>query len=312
VSAALAPLLLAARHSRTILIASLATGIALPEIAHLARPWLAEGVAAALFFAALRVAPRAAIGAPRALPRTLALVGILQVALPVAALLALAALGRLDTLPALALAVMLAAPPIAGSPSLTVLVGQDPAPALRLLVLGTLLMPLTVLPTLWLMPALGTPGAVLAAAARLLAVIGVAVAAALLVRGWLLPRPAPRTLSALDGAGVLFLCVVILGLMSALGPALRTDPWGVAGWLAVASALNVGLQLAVGRLHPGGPGAAAGQAIAAGNRNIALFLVSLPASVTDPLLLFIGCYQIPMYLTPVLLRRFYAAPGPPG
>ena len=27
--------------------------------------------------------------------------------------------------------------------------------------------------------------------------------------------------------------------------------------------------------------------------------------VTDPLLLFIGCYQIPMYLTPILLGRFY-------
>lgn len=27
------------------------------------------------------------------------------------------------------------------------------------------------------------------------------------------------------------------------------------------------------------------------------------ASVTDPLLLFMGCYQIPMYLTPILPGR---------
>jgi len=46
-------------------------------------------------------------------------------------------------------------------------------------------------------------------------------------------------------------------------------------------------------------------AIIAGNRNIALFLTALPTPVTDPLLLFIGCYQIPMYLTPILLGRFY-------
>ena len=131
-SATLAPLLFAARHSRTILIASLATGIALPELAQLARPWLAEGVAAALFFAALRVPPRAAIGDPCALPRTLALVSVLQVALPVASLLALAAFGWLDTLAALALAVMLAAPPIAGSPNLTCV----DAPCLASLIFG--------------------------------------------------------------------------------------------------------------------------------------------------------------------------------
>ena len=43
----------------------------------------------------------------------------------------------------------------------------------------------------------------------------------------------------------------------------------------------------------------------AGNRNIALYLVALPAATTDPLLIFIGCYQIPMYLTPIVMHRFY-------
>ena len=47
-------------------------------------------------------------------------------------------------------------------------------------------------------------------------------------------------------------------------------------------------------------------AITAGNRNIALFLVALPPETTDALLLFIGCYQVPMYLTPLLMTRFYA------
>ena len=45
--------------------------------------------------------------------------------------------------------------------------------------------------------------------------------------------------------------------------------------------------------------------ISAGNRNIALFLTALPNEITDPLLLYIGCYQIPMYLTPVVLGRIY-------
>ena len=42
-----------------------------------------------------------------------------------------------------------------------------------------------------------------------------------------------------------------------------------------------------------------------GNRNIALFLAALPVGVTEPLLLFIACYQIPMYLTPLIGKPLY-------
>ena len=45
--------------------------------------------------------------------------------------------------------------------------------------------------------------------------------------------------------------------------------------------------------------------IVAGNRNIAIFLVALPASAAEPLLVFLGCYQVPMYLTPLLMQRLY-------
>jgi hypothetical protein len=46
---------------------------------------------------------------------------------------------------------------------------------------------------------------------------------------------------------------------------------------------------------------------------VALFLAALPAKETDAALLFIGCYQIPMYLTPLLLGRWYRlTPTPPA
>lgn len=57
----------------------------------------------------------------------------------------------------------------------------------------------------------------------------------------------------------------------------------------------------LGRHRMGGP-----LALAAGNRNIALFLVALPAEVMAPIMVFVGCWQVPMYLTPVLLRWLYA------
>ena len=50
---------------------------------------------------------------------------------------------------------------------------------------------------------------------------------------------------------------------------------------------------------------AAAIGIVAGNRNIALFLTVLPEETVDPILLLIGCYQIPMYITPAVLGRFY-------
>jgi arsenite transporter len=77
--------------------------------------------------------------------------------------------------------------------------------------------------------------------------------------------------------------------------------------LATAFAVNFGLQVMVARFMQQPPflGERAGWAICAGNRNIALFLAALPPAVSDPILLFIGCYQIPMYLTPILLARMY-------
>ena len=104
------------------------------------------------------------------------------------------------------------------------------------------------------------------------------------------------------------MAVVVIGLMSAVGPALARDPVDLAVWLLCASAANLGLQAMAGlvfsrtRLRS----SLVSFSIIAGNRNIALFLVALPAHVTDPLLVFIGCYQIPMYLTPVLMKGFYA------
>jgi hypothetical protein len=102
------------------------------------------------------------------------------------------------------------------------------------------------------------------------------------------------------------MAVLVVGLMSAVGPALRSDPTALALNLAVAFAANFGLQIGTFLiLRRRDPANAAPLAIVAGNRNIALFLTALPSTITDPLLLFIGCYQVPMFLTPIMLNRLY-------
>lgn len=284
----------------------LVAGVALPGLAQAMKPWIAEMVAALLFLAALRVGPRQALGAARDLGFSVLIVLLFQVAFPVALILVFLGIGWTGVL-ATALVLMAAAAPISGSPNLTIMTGHDPAPALRLLIVGTALLPLTVAPVFWLSPALDNPSEILATAGRLLLVIGASAGIAFFIRARFLPDPESGTLSAIDGASAIVMAVAVIGIMSAVGVAIVSDPAAFGLNLAAAFAANFAIQIAAATVlrKSGQRALAAPLAIVAGNRNIALFLTALPAALTDPLLLFIGCYQIPMYLTPILLRRFY-------
>ncbi|MFC3642717.1 hypothetical protein [Aquibium oceanicum] len=301
------------RHGRAVLVAGLVAGVALPDLAFAMKGWIAELVACLLFIAALRVGPRQAFGALADIRASFGLTLLYQVGFPAAAILAFALIGCNGPL-ATGLVLMMAASSISGSPNLTVLTGNDPAPALRLLVLGTALLPLTIIPVFWLAPALGDAGAVIGSAARLLVIIGAAAGLAFLIRGFVLKHPSPAAIGVIDGVSAIAMAVVVVGLMSAVGPAIREEPARLLLTLSVAFAGNFGLQLlmVLALRRRIADKTVAPLAIVAGNRNIALFLTALPVSVTDPLLLFIGCYQVPMYLTPILLGWLYKPRPAPG
>ncbi len=304
---------LAARHGRLLLVAGLLAGFAAPGLAQAMKPALPAMVAFLVFVSALRIGLRAALGRLGEARDSLWLVLLYQLGLPLLVLATLAVLapaGATGTAAALAVALALAAPSISGGAAFTVMLGHDPAPAMRLLVLGTLLLPLTILPVFWLLPALEGLDEVLFAALRLSAVIALATGAAFALRRRFFPAPQPGTVAALDGLSAITLAVIVVGLMSAVGPALRTDPGALARWLGLAVALNFGMQAAAfASLRALGRGdIAVPAAVVAGNRNIALFLVALPAEITESVLIFIGCYQVPMYLTPILMQRLYGRP----
>ena len=301
------PLQAAARHGRLLLVLGLVAGVTLPDLAAAMRPWLPGLVAALLFLAVLRIGPRQALGAMRDLGLSLRVILAYQIALPLAALAGFALLGLGGSLTATAIVLVLAAAPLSGSPNLTILAGFDPAPALRLVVLGTALLPLTVLPVFWALPEIEEGRAVLASVGRLLAVILVAALAATALRLTVLRAPSASAIAALDGLSAVTMAVVVVALMSAVGPMLLTAPATVAWWIAVAFAANIGMQAAAAAVlrRRIAPDHLVPLSIIAGNRNIALFLVSVPPDLADRLLIFIGCYQIPMYLTPLLMSRFY-------
>jgi len=300
-------LILAAHYGRSLLVAGLLAGIVFPDLAVAMKPWLPELVSALLFVAALRIGPRQAFGAARDLSVTVGTVAVYQLAMPVVAILIMMVGGWLSYPVAMALVLMLSASPISGSPNLTIMTGNDPAPALRLLIIGTGLLPLTVMIPLWLLPELGSVDEVFNAAIRLMGVIAAAAVLAFCIRRFVLPDLEQDGLRMLDGVSAIAMAILVVGLMSAVGPAIYETPLRFFQWLGVACLANLGIQVAavtlLKRPHLGRDRAA--YAISAGNRNIALFLVALPQSVTEPLLLFIGCYQIPMYLTPILLRKLY-------
>ena len=298
---------IAAVHGRWCLVLGLIAGFSLPGLAGLLTPFLPEMIALLLFLAALRIGPRTTIGSFRDIGRTSGTIVIYQTAAPLVALAAALAFGFAGTAAGLALVLVLAAPPVTGAPNFTILMGRDPAAPMRLLLVGTALFPLTVVPVLWLLPAVPTIGAVVESALRLLGVILGSVGIAFAIRHWLWPKMADRHRAALDGASAILLGIVVIGLMSAVGPALSGDPSLFVIWLGFALLLNFGLQFVAAVLMPvASPKDRAGTALVAGNRNIALFLVALPEQVMGDVLLFIGCYQVPMYLTPMLMRRYFA------
>ena len=295
-----------ARHGRLVLIAGLAAGILFPGLAGVVRGVLPELVACTLAVAALRIGPSAARGSLADINISLRLVVAYQLALPLILAGAFLAFGWNGPL-ATALVLMAAAPSISGSPNLTIMTGNDPAPALRLMIAGVALLPLTVAPVFLLWPIFGSIGGIAMASGKLLLLIACSSAIAFVIRERFFPHPTAETLGVIDGVSALLLAVLVVGLMAAIGPAIAATPGLFGLTLAAAFAINFSLQLAA-YMMTGGRGherSRAAWSIVAGNRNIALFLVALPAGITDPLLLFIGCYQIPMYLTPILMRPVY-------
>lgn len=282
-------------------------GLLLPTLAAAMAAWLPVMVATLLTVTALRIGHTSARGAARDLRWGLGAVLILQLALPLVCLGALTLAGLADTPAALALILATSAPAIAGSTNLALLLGLDAGRMMQIMVLGTAAFPFTVLPILMLVPQIGALPDVMASAGIVLLVILAATTVGFFLRAALYPSPTPSQIKTLDGASVLAFCVIVIALMAPLNAAIRDAPAQVALWALLAFTVSYGLQVATlmvlrrTAMRPvAGP-----LAIGAGNRNIALFLVALPPDTIAPLLIFIGCWQLPMYLTPILLPPVY-------
>jgi hypothetical protein len=302
-----------AARGRYVLLTGLALGIGVPPLARFMEPAIVPLIAALLFLAAVRIGPSAARPRWPDVPRYLVLTLAFQTVMPLVALAILTALGWAETTIGIGVVLMLAAGPVMGGPGLAILAGADPVPVLRQLVIGTALLPLTALPVFWFLPIFDDVPGTLLAGAKLFGIIALAGGSGFAVRAFLPGLGAVRAVRANDGLGALAMGLVVIGLTSAVGPALLTNEpvfWLVVG---VTLILNFGTQLAVfaGFRAAGAGDGAAAMGLIAGNRNMGLFLGALPPDLAGTLLLFIGCYQVPMFLTPLVMIRLYRASAQP-
>ncbi len=291
------------------LIAGLVAGLGWPAAGDALAPWLPQIIGVLLFLAALRIGPKGLAAGRANLVETLQGVGVLQCVLPLVLALIFWGLGLLHMPFVIALVLVVTGAPLAGSPNLTLMTGGDPGPALRLLVVGTALLPLTVLPVFALTGILEDADGLWRAALNLLLLIVCAAGLASLLHGRVMARPG--AVDAVDGLSAVLMAVVVVGLMTASADALRNAPRAFALWLGYACLVNLGLQVltALALRAPRFARIRVPFSIVAGNRNIALFLVALSPEAAAPLMLFIGCYQIPMYLTPYVMGLFHKRLG---
>ncbi len=196
------------------------------------------------------------------------------------------------------------AAPITGGPSLVIMLKGDARQALELLLIGTMLLPVTCIPGLLLINSSGSVYLVALSALKLLLLIGAVLLLAAVIRHYWHSLARYRDDQSLDGVSAVVMAMVVIGLMAGFH-AEGLQKVDVLATLAWATVINCVFQLSgyVGGKQLGLNATASG--VSAGNRNIALFLVALPSEASAPLLLFIACYQIPMYLTPLLGSVFY-------
>lgn len=295
-----------ANNGRWVLAAGLTLGILVPPLADAIKPWVGHWVVVLLFLSAFRIQPGDALGTMRDYKHVGVFIAIFQILIPCLVALLFLKIGFYGPL-ALALLIVFATAPISGSPGLTIITGNNPAPTLRLLISATALLPLTVFLPFSLMPVIGSPLDISWVAFKLFLIIFTASILAFALRHILLRNPSPDAVKSIDSLNTIAMAVVVIGLMTGFGDVVFNRPSEILLTFFIAVIANLGMQLSVWfstrAFNLGDAGAAF--AICAGNRNMAIFLAALPTTLTDPILLFIACYQIPMYLTPTLLDRMY-------
>ncbi len=296
--------------ARWLLPLGLIGGVLLPQVGHFVSQWIPWLIGLLLFVACLSIDWQTT-QVKQAISPALFWVLMLQFLLPTIAAIALAYL-NLAMHWRIPILFVLAAAPVTGSPNMVAMLNGSPQHALATLLIGTAALPLTALPMLWSLQSVASDLSVLPIVGRLILTIALAVAAALVIQRMAFRRTVTvQRKASLNLIAACLLAVIVLGLMSGFH-APNVTAKTLISMLVFVCLLNAGLHwlgLRFAKLTQRYANSLALTPVTAGimtgNRNVALLLTALPLAAIEPHLLFLACYQIPMYLTPLIAAKLY-------
>ena len=294
-----------ARYGSILLAVGIFGGIVSPGLARAFKFFVTPNVAILMTAVLLRVdIPGTLVHIRR--PARAGLITLLQmVVTPVIAWIATVPL-HLD--PGIAAGVVIFATGCAASSSAAFarMVGLDPELSLVVTLMSLALVPFTAPPialeVIGVDLSIGTGKLMLS----LLIIVGLPLALALILRRLSGAGRLARHGDAVDGFTVWMVVFYGFAVMDGLQARMALDPAWVVQALLAAFIVDYGLNLVTTlALVPWGVRPAASAGLMSGNRNMALYLAVLPATTDPRITLFFGLCQIPLFLSPFLLRPIY-------
>ncbi len=293
-------------RARWVLAVGAVAALALQDLAAILRPALPFFVAMIYALAMMRVdvfeTVRSALR-PTNFAKTIVWSVALIAGLPVV-LYCIAAFLGLDAEMRSALVYGHAAPPIASSAAICLLMGFNAAFALEISIVASFLTPIVgpIVVLILLGDAVPLDGWLLAV--RLFYIITGGAAAAVILRKVLGQGLINQKKLAFDGIGAVGMLVFIVPLFDGVTAHLLANPGLALEIFALAAVPNFGLQIVMHRITRArlGNESAGALAVMAGNRNVSLFLAALPE--TPIFSIYAALYQFPMYFTPLIMQRF--------
>ncbi len=293
------------RYATWALFGGVLVGLALPDLAALMRPLLAPCVALLLMTSLLRVDWSAMLSYSRRPGLIGGLVIWCMLASPVVTWILVGFLPLPDSL-ATAIVLMAAAPPIMGATGLALVLGLDGALAAVVVLLCTVVTPLSVPPLALALLGLELDIGLVEFMLRLAMVIGAALGLTLLIKRlvpseWLRARAGQ-----VDGLFVLLMLVFAVGIMDGVTESVLARPAQGALWLAAAFVANPALQVLSATVFAGlGGRRALTVGLMSGNCNMGVLLAALPPEGNFDVILFFALAQLPMYMLPAILVPGY-------
>jgi len=280
-------------------------GIALPSVGALLRPFVTEAIFVLLCIAFLRIDPAALRGYLGRPTIVLAATAWTSLVIPVVFGIAGRAAGLNSHSPDLFLALLLqaVASPMMASPALAALMGLDATLVLITLISSTALIPFTAPLFVYAFIGEGLTLSPTMLGLRLLAILAGSACVGGIVRRVVSPAAIERRRDAINGFNVLVLFVFVAAVMESVAAQFLAAPLITAAVAALAFVVFLTVLGLSGLLFVwAGRERAVALAFMASQRNMGLMLAATGGTLPDLAWLYFALSQLPIYLSPHLLR----------